>query len=423
MVNGKYLTIYHYQLSIVNCQLKMFIKLAWRNLWRNKRRTMISISAVLFSVLFAATIQSFQKGTWDHMVDNVVRYYLGYAQIHLKGFWDDQTLENSFDPKAVPASLYQSMDLAPRLESFALASSGELTRGVMVIGIDPEKENAMTGLKNRLTHGDYLQDNDHSVLVAEGLADLLKLQVGDTIILVSQGYQGQNAAAAYPIKSLAKFGAPDLNKQLVFMPLGLARDFYGTGERLTSLAVNLPGRDELPTALAAIKNQLPEGEFEVLDFKKLMPELIQAQELDTAGSKLILWVLYLLIAFGLFGTVLMMTRERSYEFGVLTAIGTKKKTLAGMLWAEAMLIGIIGAFLGILLSLPIVYYLHTNPIILSGDMGAAYEKFGMEPLMKTTFEGWIFFRQAFVIFIISSFLTIYPLWYIWRLNPIEAMRD
>ena len=384
---------------------------------------MISISAVLFSVLFAATITSFQKGTWDHMVDNVVRYYLGYAQIHHKGFWDDQTLENSFDPKTVPASLNESIDLAPRLESFALASSGEITRGVLVVGIDPDKENAMTRLKNRLTKGEYLLRDDKSVLVAEGLADLLNLTVGDTLIMISQGYHGQNAAAAYPIKSLAKFGAPDLNKQLVFMPLELSREFYGTGERLTSLAVNLPGRDELPATLATIKSLLPADEFEVLDYKKLMPELLEAQELDTAGAKMILWVLYLLIAFGLFGTVLMMTRERTYEFGVLTAIGTKKRTLAGMLWSEAMMIGIVGAILGILLSIPIVYYLHINPIVLSGDMATAYEKFGMEPLMKTTFEGWIFLRQAIVIFIISSFLTIYPLWYIWRLKPVSAMRE
>ncbi len=400
----------------------MFLKLAWRNLWRNKRRTMISISAVLFSVLFAATIQSFQKGTWDHMVDNIVRYYLGYAQIHQNGFWDDQTLENSFDPNDVPTSLHESLELAPRLESFALASSGEITRGVLVVGIDPIKENDMTGLKNRITQGKYIEENDQSVLVAEGLAELLNLEVGDTIIMVSQGYHGQNAAAAYPIKSLAKFGAPDLNKQLIFLPLELAREFYGTGERLTSLAVNLPGRDELPAALNSIKSQLPAEEFEVLDFKKLMPELIEAQELDTAGAMLILWVLYLLIAFGLFGTVLMMTRERTYEFGVLTAIGTKKKTLMGMLWAEAIMIGIVGAILGILLSIPIVYYLHANPIVLSGDMGAAYEKFGMEPVMKTTFEGWIFLRQAVVIFFISCFLTIYPIWYIWKLKPVSAMR-
>lgn len=401
----------------------MFIKLAWRNLWRNKRRTIISISSVLFAVLFASVISSFQKGTWDHMVDNIVRYYLGYAQIHHQGFWDDQTLENSFEPQAVPASLKSEMDLTPRLESFALASSGEVTRGVLVVGIDPEKENEMTRLKDRLTQGEYLEMNDTAALVAEGLADLLNLRIGDTIILVSQGYQGRNAAGAYPIRGLVKFGSPDLNKQLAYLSLPVARDFYGTGERLTSLAVNLPGRDALPEALQTLKKELPKEEFEVLDYKKLMPELIEAQELDTAGAMLILWVLYILIAFGLFGTILMMTRERTYEFGVLTAIGTKHKTLIGMLWTETLMIGVVGAVLGILVSLPIVWYMHISPIELTGNMAKAYENYGMEPVVKTAFEMGIFIKQAWVIFLISCALAIYPTWYIWNLKPVTAMRD
>ena len=401
----------------------MFAKLAWRNLWRNKRRTIISISSVMFAVLFASVITSFQKGTWDHMVDNIVRYYLGYAQIHHLGFWDDQTLENSFEPQAVPASLKSGMDLTPRLESFALASSGEVTRGVLVVGIDPEKEDEMTRLRGRLTEGSYFTMDDKAVLIAEGLANLLNLNLGDTVILIRQGYQGRNAAGAYPIKGIAKFGSPELNKQFVYLPLPLAREFYGTGERLTSLAVNLEGRDALPDALKTMRSELPEDQFEVMDYKELMPELIEAQELDTAGAMLILWVLYLLIAFGLFGTLLMMTRERSYEFGVLTAIGTHRRTLMGMMWAESLMIGAVGAILGILISIPIVYYLHASPIQLTGDMATAYESYGMEPVMKTAFEFGIFMKQAIIIFIISSILTIYPLLYIWKLKPVEAMRD
>ena len=355
----------------------MFVKLAWRNLWRNKRRTLITTASVTLAVLFASALSSFQKGTWDHMVDNVVRYYMGYIQIHKQGFWDDQTLENSFEAQAIPAALNEKENIAPRLESFALASSGTITKGVLVVGIDPQKETSMTDLKNRLTSGEYLEMEDNGVLVAEGLATLLKLSVGDTLILVSQGYQGQNAAGAYPIKGLAKFGAPDLNKQLVYLPLQLANNFYGTGNRLTSLAVNLPGRGDLKKALRRIHAEVPAGEFEVMDYKELMPELIQAQELDTAGAMLILWVLYALIGFGLFGTILMMTRERSYEFGVLMAIGTKKRTLTGMLWVEGLLIGLTGAILGILLSMPIVWYLHTYPIELTGKTAEAYISYGM----------------------------------------------
>jgi ABC-type lipoprotein release transport system permease subunit len=401
----------------------MFLKLAWRNLWRNKRRTIISISSVTFAVLFASVISSFQKGTWDHMVDNVVRYYLGYAQIHQKGFWDDQTLENTFETDSVPAGLNEIAELTPRLESFALASSGNITKGIIAVGIDPEKEHDLTGLKKRLTGGSYLSWNDTSVLMAEGLANLLNLSPGDTLVLVSQGYQGQNAAGLFKVKGLVKFGSPELNKQLVFLPLPTAQDFYGTGDRLTTLAVNLPGRDALPETLDALRKKLPEDQFEVLDYKQLMPELLEAQELDTAGAMLILWVLYVLIAFGLFGTILMMTRERTYEFGIMTSIGTKRKTLAGMLWTESVLIGLAGAGLGILLSLPIVWYLHTQPIRLTGNMAEAYLRYGIEPLIKGAFEMRIFFKQAIVIFFISSLLSLYSLWYTLRLKPVKAMRE
>ncbi|MFQ5446877.1 MAG: ABC transporter permease, partial [Saprospiraceae bacterium] len=347
----------------------------------------------------------------------------GYIQVHKQGFWDDQTLENSFDAKAVPASLKKKENIAPRLESFALASSGDITKGVLVVGIDPQKETSMTGLEARLTAGAYLTSEDHAALIAEGLATLLKLSVGDTLILVSQGYQGRNAAGAYPIKGVAKFGAPDLNKQLVYLPLPLAREFYGTGDRLTSLAINLPGRGYLKRALTQLHAEVPQDEFEIMDYRELMPELIQAQELDTAGAMLILWVLYALIGFGLFGTILMMTRERSYELGVLMAIGTKKRTLTGMLWVESLLIGLSGALLGILLSLPFVWYLHTYPIELTGKTAEAYISYGMEPVMQSAFEMAIFVKQAIIIFVISSLLSLYSLWYVLRLKPVSAMRE
>jgi ABC-type lipoprotein release transport system permease subunit len=401
----------------------MFLKLAWRNLWRNKRRTLISISSVAFAVLFSAVISSFQKGTWDHMVDNIIRYYLGYAQVHHKGYWDDQSLENTFEATKVPLELAGQFEVTPRLESFALASTGTVTRGVLVAGIDPATEDRMTGLSRRLISGNYIEANDEGALLAEGLAKLLNLKIGDTLVLVSQGYQGSNAAGMFPVKGIVKFGAPDLNKQLLFLSLPQAQYFYGTGERLTSLAVNLKSRDMLPQTVRSMRHLLPEEQFEIKDYKELMPELMEAQELDTASAMLILWVLYALIAFGLFGTILMMTRERSYEFGVLTAIGTKRSTLSGMLFSESMFIGLLGAILGIGLSIPICWWLYTNPIQLTGQMASAYEAYGMEPVVKGAFEFGIFVKQAIIIFIISALLSLYSLWYVLRLNPIKAMRQ
>lgn len=401
----------------------MFVKLAWRNLWRNRRRTIISISSVAFAVLFSSVISSFQKGTWDHMIDNVVRYYTGYIQIHQKGFWDDKSLENSLALEDIPTTAINDPNIVPRIESFALASSGTTTRGVLVIGVDPQKERKLSKLDERIIEGAYLKTFDKGVMVAEGLANHLKLQLGDTIIMISQGYQGQNAAGAYPIKAIVKFGAPDLNKQLVIMPLSLAQFFFGTGERYTSLVVHLPGgRDEIDEALSGLKMTFPSDKFEVMDFRELLPELIEAQQLDTAGAKLILWVLYALIGAGLFGTILMMTRERTFEFGVMLAIGTHKSSMAAMLWLESVLIGLVGAGVGILLSWPIVWYLHSFPIRLSGKMAATYEQFGIEPVMKAAYEFSIFLAQAEVIFIISTLLSLYSVWYVAKLVPVRAMR-
>ncbi len=130
--------------------MQQFIKLAWRNLWRNRRRTLITLASVFMAVVLAIAIRSFQKGVYGNMIGNAVRFSTGYIQVHAKGYWDDQSINNSFEPGA---SLQQALKKAPnislavpKLESYALASSGPHTKGVEVIGIDPEKENQMNNV-------------------------------------------------------------------------------------------------------------------------------------------------------------------------------------------------------------------------------------------------------------------------------------
>ncbi len=114
----------------------------------------------------------------------------------------------------------------PRLETFALASSGEHTKGIIVMGIDPEKENAESKLSQKLIGGKYLEDSDKSVLLAEGLAEYLKLKVNDTVILLGQGYHGNMAAAKYPIKGIVKLGIPEMNKGMVWLPMAGMQRFF-----------------------------------------------------------------------------------------------------------------------------------------------------------------------------------------------------
>lgn len=399
--------------------------MAWRNIWRNRRRTFITAASILFAVLFASFMDSLQRGAWDNMINNVVNYYFGYVQVHQDGYWEEQSIDKAF-PLADSLEQVGAVEgveaVLPRLESFALAAAGETTSGVLVAGILPNVENKMTDLENRLVEGEYLTESDEAVLVASGVADKLGLALGDTLVLISQGYRGVNAAGKYTIKGIAKFGSPDLNKQMVYLPLPAAQYFYGAPGLATSLALKLGGQEDIKPVVAALRTQLDTSAYEVMDWEELLPDLVQARELDTAGNVIVYFILYMIIAFGIFGTILMMSKEREYEFGVLISIGLQRWQLALSVWVEVILLGVLGALSGILLSMPIVYYFKVNPIRFGGEMASSLEKFGFEPIFPATFDMQIFMTQALYVFILTAVLALYPIFKIRKLQPVQAMR-
>ncbi|MEM1122391.1 MAG: FtsX-like permease family protein [Bacteroidota bacterium] len=409
----------------------MLLQLAWRNIWRNKRRTLITIGAIAFAVFLASFMRSFQKGVWDTVIDGAVNQFFGYVQIHGNGYWQDQTIDNSIEFNEALAALPQQVDLVeavvPRIESFALASSGNLTAGVLVLGIDPEKEQQLTGIADKIIDGTYLSAEDNAVMVASGLAEKLGLGLNDTLVIISQGYHGVNAAGKYPINAIFEFGLPDLNKRLIVLPLKTAGIFYGAESRITTLALKINDRKTVPLAVADVKKALsPIEKYEVLEWPELIPELVEARQLDEAGGYIVLGILYLLITFAIFGTILMMTKERSYEFGVLTAIGMQRSKLFSVIWLETIIVAMVGVLLGVLMSTPIVYYFHIHPLdmaTLAEEAVEAYEKMGIQSTLPTAFELGIFLQQALVIFLVTSILAIYPLITILKLKPIEAMRN
>lgn len=403
----------------------MLLKLAWRNIWRNRRRTIITAASILFAVFFAAAMDALQKGAWDHMISNVVNYYFGYAQVHAKGYWDDQTIDNAmvWDEKVQELdNIPEVGSVLPRMESFALASSGNSTMGVMVVGIQPDAENSMTSLNERVQQGAYLEDADRAALIADGVAERLNLSLGDTLVLISQGYHGVNAAGKYPVKGLVHFGSPELNKQMVYLPLKEAQWFYGAEQLVTSVALKIDKQRDIQPAVAAVKQKLDTTAYEVMNWEELLPDLVEAKALDSAGNYIVYIILYLIIAFGILGTILMMTKEREYEFGVLVSIGMQRWQLALTVWLEIIMLGILGALAGIVVSIPVIWYFHVNPLHFSGNYAGTMEEFGFEPIFPAAFNLEIFTTQAMIVLIMTSTLALYPMVKLWRLKPVQAMR-
>jgi ABC-type lipoprotein release transport system permease subunit len=408
----------------------MILKLAFRNIWRNKGRSLITIASIFFAVLFSSFMNAFQKGAWERMLDNVVNFYYGYVQIHKQGYWDDQTINNAFmypaDLEQLKEEIPEIREVTPRLESFALASYNNKTSGLLIVGTEPEREDALTSLKAKLVEGAYLASDDQAILISEGIKGLLDISLGDTLVLISQGYHGVNAAGKYPIRGIVKFASPDLNNKMVYLPLKEAQYFFGANGLVTTLGLKLDDRGDIPDVVEALHERLPASDFEEMDWKKMIPELVEAQKTDAAGNYIFLIVLYVLITFGIFGTILMMVKEREYEFGVLTAIGMKRRILSMITWTEIIIMGLMGAFLGIVGSIPLVYYFKVNPLDLSGageGMTDAYEKWGFDPIVPTAFEPDIFLYQALIVFMLTSFLAFYAIFKIHRLKPVEAMRN
>lgn len=404
----------------------MYLKLAWRNIWRNKRRTIITLAAIAFAVFFACVMQSMQLGSYERMIDNVVRFHTGYVQVHDSGYWDDKTLDKSFlYEKGIREMIEMTPEIqiaVPRLESFALAAYGNQSKGALVIATDPEAEDGLTQLKSKIIAGEYFRSDDKAVLIGSGLAEYLKMSVGDTLILIGQGYHGVNAAGKYPIKGMIKFPAPDLNNKLIYLPLTEGQWLYGAEMRLTSLALVLPSDDEVEEVVESTRRLLT-SDFEVMGWREMLPELVQQIELDYVGGLVMLTILYTIIGFGIFGTFLMMARERRHEFGIMMAIGMKRIKLQIILLLETLLLAGVAVVIGILLSLPIATYFHFNPIPLTGEFADAIEKFGVEPVIPFSLDPSLFLRQAKVIFALTLILSIYPIWSVFKLKIATAIRD
>lgn len=400
-------------------------QLTWRNLWRNRRRTFITMASVTFAVLLAVLMQSFQKGIFDNLIKNVVSFYYGYIQVHKKGYWDERTIDNGFfENDSLLNHLKQNShinEVVPRLETFVLASIGNTTKGCMLVGTDVERENNLSGLKAKINSGTYFKNDEAAAIVTEGLANRLNIKVNDTIVVLGQGYQETMAAGKYPVKGIAHFGSPDLNDRVMYLPLSVAQTLLNADKLITSLAfaIDNPENMELiQKKLTAISG----SNYEVMNWKELMPEIANHIRADGGSFYIFNGILYLIIAFGIFGTILMMTTERRYEFGILIAIGMKKIRLGTMLLIETILITSLGVLLGLLLSFPVVMYFQQNPIRIHGNVAEIYERFGFEALFPTTLHPPVFLTQALVVLVIAFLVGLYPLWHITKLDPVTAMK-
>ncbi|WP_461632118.1 ABC transporter permease [Labilibaculum euxinus] len=401
------------------------IKLAWRNLWRNRRRTLITVASIFFGVMLSAYMTSMQEGSYTKMVDIVVKFYSGYMQVHHEDYWENKSINNSFEyNQELVDELLANKDVEfvfPRLESFGLASSKELTKGAMIFGIDPLGENQLTKIADKVRSGKYLEAEDEGVLMGAGLAKYLQLGVNDTLVIISQGYHGVSAAEKFPVRGIIKHVSPELNKTIVYMSLAKCQEFFSAENRLTSLVINVADNDVMKRAFHDLKKKM-KAPYSIMSWEEMQPEVVQQIESDRAGGIIMKAILYIVIAFGILGTIMMMIMERRREFGVMVAIGMRKGKLASVIFFETLFIGLLGILSGLLVSYPLLLLQSANPIPLTGQAAQLMEEFGFEPYMFFSTAWQVFSQQAISVSVITLIIAIYPVISIFRFKVIKALK-
>ncbi|WP_234567624.1 ABC transporter permease [Rhodohalobacter sp. 614A] len=405
----------------------LYLNLAWRNIWRNKRRTIITMLSIIVAVFLASVMRSMQEGQYSDMIENTVGTFTGYIQVHADGYWDDKTLDNSF---IAADSIYSKIkeeesvqNVVPRLESFALAAGQNQSRPAMIMGIDVEAEKYLSNPERRIQSGTYFESNDEqSVILGRELMERLDIQLGDSLVLIGQGFRGQSATGLYRIRGTIAFPNPELNRSLVVLPLNTAQYFLAADDRVTALSIILEDTDQVETTVNRLQTKFSD-EFEVMAWQEMMPELVQTIQADRGSGLIMIAILYIVVGFGILGTVLMMITERTYEFGVMISVGTPRLAIAVMLAFEILLMALVGSGIGILISIPIAWYFNVNPIQFSGDIAEVYQSYGMEAVMQFSTDPVVFYTQAVTVFIITLIFSVIPLIKASRLNPVEAMRS
>ena len=404
----------------------MNIKIAWRNIWRNKKRTLITISSVTLAIVLAIFMRSFQEGTYNVMVENAVGKFTGYVQVHHKDYWDDKSIDNGLEiNEQLQKDIINTANvqgISSRIDGFALASFGKNTKGTMIMGIEPLKEDKMLSLKEKIIEGEYFISESESLIIGSELASFLGVSIGDTLVLMGQGHWGQSAINAYPIQAIIKMPSPVIDKQIVLMPIGLARQYFSFENGATSIVVQFDDPDLTSDVCQELNSTIDTTQYKAMAWQKMSPEVVQQIDGDRAGGYIMIAILYMIIAFGVLGTVLMMAEERKKEFAVMISVGMQKTKLMIITFYEAMLMNILGILAGIVLTIPLVYYYKVNPMRLHGEMAESMEQFGIEPVLPTLIDVNIFINNSLIILVITIVAAIYPLYTILKMNVIKSLR-
>jgi len=400
--------------------------LAWRNIWRNTRRSVLTILAIVFATSLLVFMLSFQFGAYDDMIDSSVRLSTGHLQIQAQGYQDRpnirKVIENPNRLLAMVTRLAGVEDASIRSETFALAAGPERSRGIMITGVIPDNETGISSLPGQIKSGRYLLNEDSGVAVIGSLAaKRLQIDIGDECTLLGQGRDGSVAATIIRIVGLYRTGIDEFDRTTMQIPLSDFDSVFsmaGGAHRLVMIADHLADAGRIATAV----RPAPEATgLAVLTWDQLSPGLKQSIELDLVGGIIMYAILVIVVAFSILNTFFMAIFERTREFGVLMSIGTKPMRLVKLMLLESMAMTSIGLVTGTILGIAVTL-IFSHYGISMGDSGELMAQYGIADRLYPHLSLASVTIGPVIIAVVTFITALVPAMKIPRMRPVEAMR-
>ena len=400
-----------------------------RNILRNPRRTLLTMSAIAFACLLLVFMLSFQLGSYGTMINASVKIQAGHIQILAGDYQENPKIRKTIqNPRTVLEILETAPDIiasTPRAEAFSLVSSNDRSRGILVVGIDPQKEEKVSTIKSLIRKGKFLEEKDfNQALVGSLLARHLKVGVGDELTILGQARDGSIAASIAEIKGIYSSGMDEFDRSAIQVPLTYSQDLFQMGESIHRVVLLCSSLSRVSTTrdylIRHIHDHGGQRNLRVLSWKELMPGLVQGITMDLASGLIFYLILIIVVAFSILNTFLMALFERTREFGVMLAMGTKPGRLMKLLFMESFFLTLAGALLGTLGGCLITLWFQKHGIEISGasDM---LKQYGITGAIYPRLTWLSALTGPLAVILITLTSALYPALKAKKLTPVEAM--
>ncbi|RLD48724.1 MAG: ABC transporter permease [Bacteroidetes bacterium] len=403
----------------------MLFSISWRNIWRNKVRSLVIIFSVALGIFAGVTSTAFMKGLAEQRIQKVIKSELSYIQVHKKGFRQNSELK-SYIPGA--AALTQDIRKIPhvtgasrRVVVQAMIASAETATGVLIAGVNPEQEKQVTNIHEKIIDGAYFEGiKKHPVVIGKKLAEKLNVKVRSKLVITLQDTANNVISGLFRIAGIYTTNNNMYDESHIFIRIGDLLELTTLPEDVAhEIAINIDDSENLPVVETQVKNLA--GGLEVMDWKSLSPEMNYLTEAMELYMYIFMIIILLALLFGIINTMLMVVMERTKEIGMLMAIGMNKFRIFSMIVLESIMLSLTGGIVGIFIGALFSKWRSIVPIDLS-MWAQGYEQLGFDAYVYLSLDPIMLVNVTILVIITGVIAALYPAYKALKNDPADALR-